>query len=79
MGAVEGFISLPATNANSPIMIPEMSPTMGPMIPIISLGELGSGTEFIIAASRAWPAKYCRAKGCAAVIHREFAKLRSNP
>jgi len=52
------------------MMTPEMSPTIGPTIPIISFGELGSGIEFIIAASRAWPARYLsNKKMCAAVIH----------
>ena len=52
------------------MMTPEMSPTIGPTIPIISFGELGSGIQFIIAASRAWPARYLsNKKMCAAVIH----------
>ena len=54
---LEGFTSFPTTNANSPRTTPEMSPTTGPTTPIISFGEPRIGIEFIIAASRAWPAR----------------------
>ena len=42
---------LEATSAKSPRTMPEATPTTGPIISIMSLGESGSGIVFIMAAS----------------------------
>ncbi len=45
------FTSLLAINAKSPSTIPEITPTIGPIISIINLGASGIGIVFIMAAS----------------------------
>ena len=42
-----------ATSANTPRMIPDTTPITGPVIAIISRGELAIGDDRIISASRA--------------------------